>query len=111
MASYILMSEREIIRDIAKKLKKTRIWLNMSQEYVSRKTGLSLHTISNIENGKTYTLENLIKLLQLYGMVENLNNLIDDPVLSPEQIHIPYERQRVKPSMKQEEPVNWEWGK
>ena len=110
MASYILSSEKEIIKDISNKIKKKRISLNISQEYVSKKTGLSMHTISNIESGKSFTIESLIKVMQVLGIVENLKGLIDDPVLGPDEIHMPYEKQRVKNSKKKEENSTWEWG-
>ena len=107
---YILSSDYEIIKDIAKRIKKKRISLNYSQEYMAKKTGLSMHTISNIENGKTYTIDNLIKVMRVLGMISNLETLISDVVLDPESSKYPADKQRVKTSM-QDSDKKWSWNK
>ena len=111
MPSYYLIDDYEILQDIARKIKKKRISLKFSQAHVAKKTGLSMHTISNIETGKAYTIESFIKVMRVLGMIDNLDRVISDVVVSPDMvIRQKKVRQRVKESKKQE-ASEWQWGK
>lgn len=55
--------------DIGKKLKDSRIKVNLSQEYVAEKLNVSRQTISNWENNKSYPdILNVIELSDLYSI-------------------------------------------
>jgi len=55
-------------QELAKRLREVRAYLNYSQEYVSKKTGMPRSAISDIERGerRVSTLE-LKRLAKLYG--------------------------------------------
>ena len=110
MASYVLISDYEVLQDIANKIKKKRISLNISQEDVAIKTGLSKHTISNIENGNSYTMDSFIKVMRYLGMISNLETVISDIIMDPNKIKGGQAPKRVKMS-KKKETGNWTWAK
>ena len=83
MNSYNLMSNVEIIEDIANKIKRKRLAMNLSQEELSKKTGISVHAISNIENGKSFSLDNLIKIMRALNCINNLENIIPVVLYDP----------------------------
>lgn len=109
MASYLLIDDYEILKDIARKIKKKRISLNISQEYLSQKTGLSIHTISNIETGKSYTMDSFIKVMRVLGMIDNLDKVVSDVVVDPDTVKDKKQKQRVKQKVEKNNN-SWTWG-
>ena len=107
MKNYLLLSDKEILLDISNKLKKYRLSKNISQEEISKKTGISIHSISNIENGKSFTIENLIKYMIALDISYKLENLIPNIEYNPyELINEKNEKKRVK-----KKNINtWSWG-
>ena len=83
MSSYLLMTNEAISNDIATRIKRYRLQAGYSQEDLSKKTGLSLHSISNIETGKNITFDNLIKVLRALGLINNVRLLVPDTLNSP----------------------------
>ena len=109
MASYYLIDDYEILQDIARKIKKKRISLNYSQAYIAKKTGLSMHTISNVETGKAYTMDSFIKVMRILGMIDNLDKVVSDVVIDPETVKKQKTRQRVKEKADSNN-TEWKWG-
>lgn len=60
--------------DLARRLKKSREYLNLTQKYVAHLMGLTHSAISDIENGKRAVLTNELKMFSdIYGVnVEKL---------------------------------------
>ncbi|MEI8309226.1 MAG: helix-turn-helix domain-containing protein [Verrucomicrobiota bacterium] len=58
---------------ISSRLRERRLELGVSQVDLARLSGLSLHSVSDIETGKgNPTLDSLIKLLKVLGLVIRL---------------------------------------
>lgn len=92
-----LLSNEEIKKNLGNRIKRYRIDSGYSQKELSVKTGVSFHSISNIENGKGMAIENLIKILRYFNLLDNLLNLVPEVDDNPYDIAAGIEnRQRRK---------------
>lgn len=80
------MSDNEIIRDIGKRLKALRLRKNITQESLSKKTGLNRVTISKIERGQKTSLFSLIQILRGLDELQRLDSIIPGETVSPLQL-------------------------
>lgn len=109
MSSYF-KSDKEINCEVAKRIKDLRISNKISQEEMSLKTGLSKHTISNIENGKSFTFDNLLKVMRALNIIDRIDVLIPETKENPYRlIKEKSKRQRVYNS-KKKKSSDWKWG-
>ncbi len=63
MENWLFLTEQEILKEIGGRLKKIRLQHNLTQKDLSEDVGLSVSTISLIEQGKSTTVESLIRIL------------------------------------------------
>ena len=75
MESWLFLTEQEIIQEIGKRIKKIRLQHNLTQKRLSEDTGLSVSTISLIEQGNSTSLESLIRILIRLNRVKELESL------------------------------------
>ncbi|MBM3709055.1 MAG: helix-turn-helix transcriptional regulator [Actinobacteria bacterium] len=80
------MSDNEIIRDIGKRLKELRLRKNITQDSLSKKTGLNRVTISKIERGQKISLLSLIQIIRGLDELQRLDNIIPAETVSPLQL-------------------------
>ena len=81
MKNLFLKNNNEILLDLGKQIRTARIERKMSQVDLSKHSGVSIHSISNIENGKDFSVDNLISILRSLSLLENLSLLI--PSIAP----------------------------
>lgn len=82
---YLLTNE-EIRKKLGQRIKDYRIDSGYSQSELAMKCGLSVHSLSNIENGKGMTLDALITILRFLNLLDNLNSLIPEVEDNPYDI-------------------------
>ena len=103
-------SENDILKEIGLRIKQYRISLNITQTELADRCGVSLSTVVRIENGIDSKLSNYIRILNIFGMVQNLDILI--PEAQPDFKAL-FEnkpaRQRVK-SKNIKKKTGWVWG-
>jgi transcriptional regulator with XRE-family HTH domain len=75
MDNWLFLTEQEILREIGKRLKKIRLQYNLTQKELSKEVGLSSSTISLIENGKSSTVESLIRILTRLNRLKELETV------------------------------------
>lgn len=83
MKSLVLKNNLEIKDLIGERIKNYRIQSGYSQGDLARKSGVSVHTISNIENGAECTLTNLISILRALNLVDNFDLLVPEVAPNP----------------------------
>lgn len=83
MKALFLLTNADIRKTLGKKLKKYRVEAGYSQGDLHRKTGVSIHSISNIENGNDFNFDTLITILKFFRLVDNIDLLIPDVVENP----------------------------
>ena len=72
-----------ILRQIGSKLKDLRIEKNMKQKELADAAGVSVFTISSIENGKTTSLLTIIQLLRALEHLDYLDSFFQEESISP----------------------------
>lgn len=94
-----------ILKEIGRRIKDYRIGIAITQNDFAKKIGVSVRTISNIENGADTNFSNVIRILDGLNLITNLNLLI------PEMENYTYQefksKKRYKKSYKETE---WKWG-
>lgn len=63
MDDWLFLPEQEILEELGLRLKKIRLQHNLTQKELSEEVGLSVSTISLIEQGNSTTVESLIRIL------------------------------------------------
>ena len=71
------------MRQIGSKLKELRIEKNMKQKELADAAGVSVFTISSIENGKTISLLTVIQLLRALEHLDYLDSFFQEESISP----------------------------
>ena len=99
---------QEYIKELGQKIKLYRISLGMSQQELADKTGVSMRSLSRIEQGESAQMNSLFKILIAMDLGDNIELLVPDERKRPsyylhEQEKIP-KRVRRKPEKK---PFQW----
>lgn len=69
------MTEQEILKEMGLRLQKIRVQHNITQKELSEEVGLSVSTISLIEQGKSTTVESLIRILMRLNRIRDLESV------------------------------------
>ena len=72
-----------IMRQIGSKLKELRIEKNMKQAELADASGVSVFTISSVENGKTTSLLTIVQLLRALEHLDYLDSFFQKETISP----------------------------
>ena len=82
----VTMSDREVVREIGRRLRRRRLERNWSQEQVAERAGLTRVTIARVEKGTPASLLTLIQILRALDaidladtdilFIENVGNLV-----------------------------------
>jgi len=75
MDNWLFLTEQEILKEIGKRLKKIRLQHNLTQKELSEEVGLSVSTISLIEQGKSTTVESLIRILIRLNRIKDFESV------------------------------------
>lgn len=75
MENWLFLTENEIINQIGQRLKQIRLQHNLTQKQLSIDTGLSVSTISLIEQGNSTSLESLIRILIRLNRLKELETV------------------------------------
>ena len=73
--NWLFLTEKEILLEIGRRLKKIRLQHNLTQKDLSREVGLSVSTISLIEQGNSTTVESLIRILMRFNRIKDLESV------------------------------------
>ncbi|MCC8112618.1 MAG: helix-turn-helix transcriptional regulator [Bacteroidales bacterium] len=80
-------SDLDILSRIGKHLQKSRLKQDMPQQELARRAGVSLSTISRLEDGKSVSFEKLVRILRAIGKLEVLIPLVEDEVMGPQEYY------------------------
>ncbi len=105
-------SEIEVLKELGVRLADYRIRVPLTQAELARKTGLSVHTITNIESGRSVQMSNLIKVLRALGLQQNLDIIVPKVIDHPTELHkIGRNRQRAtSPVYRKNGESQFKWG-
>ena len=89
----------EIVTLLCERLRKERLYLEMTQADVATRAGVSVNTVSNLEAGRNVSFENLVRVAMVLVRLKELEELFKPHLNSVNDI-LRYEsntaRQRIK---------------
>lgn len=77
------MSDRAILREIGRRLRRRRLDKNISQQNLAETAGLNRMTVSEFERGKSASTLTLVQILRALNALDELEAFLPDPGLSP----------------------------
>jgi transcriptional regulator with XRE-family HTH domain len=83
---YYSMSDRAILGEIGRRLRRRRLNRNMTQQSLAEVAGLSRTTVSDLERGGPAGLLTLVQVMRALGGLEELDSFLPEPGLSPLQL-------------------------
>ena len=94
-----LKKPEEVVTLLCERLRKERLYLEMTQADVATRAGVSVNTVSNLEAGRNVSFENLVRVAMVLGRLQELEELFKPHLNSVDDI-LRYEsntaRQRIK---------------
>lgn len=75
MENWLFLTEKEIIQKIGQRLKLIRLQHNLTQKKLSEDIGLSVSTISLIEQGNSTSIESLIRILVRLNRIKDFESV------------------------------------
>ena len=76
----------DIQKELGSRIKDERIAFNLTQEEMARKSGVSLRTVVNLENGEDVKASSLFRVLQVLNLLGNVDVLVNKRLISPYDI-------------------------
>ena len=76
-------SNMAILKEIGLRIKEYRLRQSLQQQEVAYEAGVSLDTVSRLEQGKNVSFNKLLCILRVLDKLENLEEFIPEPPLSP----------------------------
>ncbi len=98
MDNWLFLTEQEILGEIGKRLKKIRLQHNLTQKQMGEEVGLSVSTISLIEQGKSTTTESLLRILSRLNRIKDLESVFR--VGENLELKLKFEKARLKTERK-----------
>jgi putative transcriptional regulator len=80
------MSDRAILKEIGRRLKRRRLEKNLSQQKLADMAGINRTTVSDIEQGSPSGVLTLVGILRALDELDELNSFLPDPGISPLQL-------------------------
>ena len=74
-----LGSEKAILNEFGNRIKQYRISMNVTQQQLAQRCGVSVSTMMRIENGDDPKWSTIIKILSEFNLLDNLDVLIPEP--------------------------------
>jgi putative transcriptional regulator len=106
------LSDTAVLKELGSRLARYRLNQNLSQEALAHEAGVSLRTLTRIENGEPSQTANVLRLLRVLGLLDNLEALVPAPAPSPiEQLKLKGKvRQRASSPASAVGAEPWVWG-
>lgn len=102
------LNNQRIQKEIGQRIRVRRIEAKLSQKDLADKAGLSLRSVSNIENGRDASFKSITMLLRVLSLVDNLDLLIPEPIIIDfSQDTLFNEKKRHRKPMKEEKLFKW----
>ena len=109
MKINVIDSNVDIIKEIGKRIKRQRINISLTQQELADKTGVSLRTICNVENGRDTKLSVIISVLRALNILSNIDLLIEEETIRPsDYLKLNKPRERVV-NKKGDVNNGWSW--
>ncbi len=81
-----VLSDKELLETVGEQLRKLREAKGFNQTEAAKKADISRPTLMRAEKGENISLKTLVHLLRIYGRLEALENLLQAPEVSREEV-------------------------
>lgn len=71
----IFKKPKEVVDLLCERLRKERLYLEMTQADVAARAGIGVTTVSNLEAGRNVSFENLVRVAMVLGRLKELEEL------------------------------------
>lgn len=102
-------SYQEYVKDLGRKIKLYRISMEMSQQELADKTGISKRSISRIEQGESVQISSLFTILIALNLGDNIEMLVPDQSKRP-SYYLEKTNDTPKRVRKKTEKRDFKWG-
>jgi len=96
--SLTTATDGEVIAWMGERLRALRKSQELTSTEAAAAAGLSRRTLHRTEHGENPTLGTLVRLLRLYGRLDSLEALLDEPEVSPMSLVEASRRHRRRPA-------------
>jgi len=106
-------SDDMVLKEIGNRITQFRLNQDKTQAVLAMEAGVSHRTLIRVEHGHSIQASSLIRILRALQLLENLDALIPEPVVSPVQQLKMRGKQRQRASSKSVTPKKqgtWSWG-
>lgn len=107
-------SDEIVLAELGRRLARTRLERNLSQQQLADEAGLSKKTIERLEGGESVKSASLIRALRALGLLDVLDRLVPEPLPSPiERVRLQGRRRRRASGDRggnDPRPRPWRWG-
>lgn len=80
---FSAMNDKAILEELATRIRRRRLALNISQLELSNKAGVARIVIQNMESGRSCTVKGLIRVMRALGLIEELDLILPESGPSP----------------------------
>ena len=78
-----VLSDKQISENLAIRLKNYRIHKHFTQKELAEKSGISINSIQNLEQGEMVSMRVLLAVLRILKLTNNIETLVPDISISP----------------------------
>ena len=96
--------------EIGTRLKQYRVNVGMTQKDLEDRSGVSVRSISRMEQGTSVQFENIIRILIALNLADNIDLLIPDQSKRPSYYLKDIQKQRQRVRKKSETKKDFKWG-
>ncbi len=106
------LSDGAVLQEVGKRITQYRLNQDKTQAVLAQEAGVSNRTLTRVEHGHSVQSSSLIRILRALQLLENLNTLIPEPVVSPvQQLKMQGKRRQraSSKSTKSKKEESWSW--
>ena len=109
---FSIATSKQIVSAICSQLVDLRLERNWTQAKLAEEAGVSIKTITNLENGKGISLDTFVRVIMAFNLQADLENLLPDVTVRPiERVSkIGNERKRARKVKPISNSPEWKWG-
>ncbi|MEJ2744920.1 MAG: helix-turn-helix transcriptional regulator [bacterium] len=92
------MSDRQVLKMLGARLRRQRLNQNITQDELAKEAGISRTVVQKMERGEDCVVAGLIRVMRALNLLDQLDNFLPDPGISPIQIARMQGRERQRAS-------------